>query len=218
VFSGLSMTIKPGQIVAIVGGNGSGKSSLLKMMNGLYNPVSGTIRIDGVDVRQFDALSLRRSITYVAQTADLFSGTLRENLTMAAPFASEDDIRRALMDAGAFEDVMDLPNGLETVLSGESAQLPPMLSYTLSLARAYLSLKRVVLIDELPYAVLASAAGAQYRAMLERMRGHSTVILVAHTADLIVLADVVVFLQQEQRPKLLKPQEAVHYLKELHYA
>ena len=209
--------MKPGQVVAVVGGNGSGKSSLLKLVNGLYHPVSGTIRLDGVDVRQFDALSLRRSITYVSQTADLFSGTLRENLTMAAPFASEDEIRRALMEAGAFEDVMALPGGLEAYIHPDANDLPPMLPYTLSLARAYLSMKHVVLFDELPYAVLASDAGAHYRAQIAALKGRHTVLMVAHTADLIALADTVILLQQEMRPRILPPQEAIHHLRELHY-
>jgi ABC-type bacteriocin/lantibiotic exporter with double-glycine peptidase domain len=218
VFSGLSLTIKPGEMIAVAGGNGSGKSSLLKLINGLYRPVAGTIRLDGVDMRQFDALSLRRSMTYVPQAADLFSGTLRENLTMASPLANEDDLRRALMEAGAFEDVMALPSGLETVVEPEKTELPPMLPYTLALARAYLTLKRIVLVDELPYAVLAGLAGDQYRLMLQRLKGKHTVIVAAHTADVIGLADKVVLLQQEQRPKVLSPDEAVHRLRELQNA
>lgn len=217
VFSGMSLMIKPGEVVAIVGGNGSGKSSLLKLMNGLYRPAAGAIRVDGVDVRQFDALSLRRSMTYVAQTADLFSGTLHENMTMAAPFASDDDIRQALMRAGAFEDVMDLPQGLETVIGTEAADLPPMLPYTLSLARAYLSLKKVVLFDELPYAVLASHAGMQFKKTIQQIRGTHTVLMVTHTADLIALADTVIYLQQEQRPRIMRPEEAVEQMREMVY-
>lgn len=217
VFSGLSVNVRPGEVIAVVGGNGSGKSSLLRLINGLYQPASGAVRIDGVDLRQFDALSLRRSISYVAQQADLFTGTLRENLTMAAPFVGEDDIRRALMEAGAFEDVMALPAGLETRITAEGVGLPPLLPYTLSLARAYLSLKRIVLFDELPYAVLAGQAGAHYRARLTAIRGKHTVVMVAHTADLIQLADRAILLQQEARPRMLKPQEAIQHLREVRY-
>ncbi len=215
VFSGLNLHVQPGKIIAVAGSNGSGKSSLLKLVNGLYRPVAGTIRVDGVDLRQFDALSLRRSITYVSQTADLFTGTLRENLTMAAPFANEDAVRTALIDAGAFEDVMTLSDGLETMVHADAIELPPMLPFTLNLARAYLTCKRVLLVDELPYAVLAGLAGERFRAKIASMRGTHTVLMVAHTADLIAMADQVVLFQQEQRPKLLPPQEAIKQLREI---
>lgn len=217
VFSGLNVSIKPGQFFVIAGGNGSGKSSLLKLLNGLYRPAAGTIRLDGVDLRQFDPLALRRSVTYVSQTADLFSGTVRENLTLAAPFVGEEAIRKALMDAGAFEAVMALPAGLETHIGSDGVELPPMLAYTLSLARAYLSLKKIVLLDELPYAILASDAGHHYRATVERLKGKHTIVAVSHTADLVELADGVIYLQQEQRPRLMAPGEAIHQLRELRH-
>ena len=200
VFTGLSLAVKPGEVVAIAGGNGSGKSSVLKLLNGMYAQAAGSIRLDGIDIRQIDPLSLRRGITYISQAPALFSATVRENLTLAAPFASDDDITRALDAADALDDVMQLPMGLSTMLGEQGQQLPPALACKLNLARAYVAPRPLILCDELPYAVLTSHAGTRFKAQLEALRGRHTILLVAHTSDLVRMADRAIYLQPNRRP------------------
>jgi ABC-type bacteriocin/lantibiotic exporter with double-glycine peptidase domain len=96
VFVGLDMDIKPGEIVAITGANGSGKSSLLKLINGLYRPQTGTITIDGVNIRQLEPIQLRSYIAYLPQIPGFFEGTIKENLLLVNPFASDEDLKEAL--------------------------------------------------------------------------------------------------------------------------
>ena len=92
VFSGLSFDLKPGQILAVTGGNGSGKSTILKLINGLYNPQVGAISIDGIDIRQLNPQELRRQISYMPQSPRVFRGTIAENLRMADPLADENGL------------------------------------------------------------------------------------------------------------------------------
>ncbi|PZP85543.1 MAG: hypothetical protein DI582_05595 [Azospirillum brasilense] len=207
VFAGLSLNVNPGEVVAIAGANGSGKSSVLKMLNGMYAQAAGSIRLDGIDIRQIDPLSLRRGITYIAQAPALFSATVRENLTMAAPFAATEDITRALEQADALEDVLQLPEGLDTMLGEQGHQVPLALACKLNLARAYIAPKPLILCDELPYALLTSHAGVLFREQIAKLRGTHTIILVAHTSDLVSMADKAVYLQPNRRPVVGTPRD-----------
>lgn len=209
VFSNLSLSVHSGEMIAIAGANGSGKSSLLKLINGMYRQAAGSVRLDGIDIRQLDPLALRRGVSYVAQSPIVFSGTVRENLIMAAPMATQEQIDRALQAAGVLEDVLQLPQGFDTMLGEQGVRLPQAMGYKLGLARAYLDLKPLILCDELPYALLATGGGAQFRHYIESLKGHHTIILVAHTSDLVRLADKAIFLQANRRPIVGKPQDVI---------
>lgn len=207
VFAGLSLSIAPGEIVAIAGANGSGKSSVLKLVNGMYKQAAGSIRLDGVDIRQLDPLGLRRGITYIPQSVALFAGTVRDQLTLADPLASDEQIQQALEKAEALAEVMALPEGLQTVVGTQGMQLPPLLAFKLSLARAYVALKPLILCDELPYALLNTSAGEAFKRQLMRLKGRHTILLVAHTSDLVQLADQAVYLRQNRRPVVGRPND-----------
>jgi ATP-binding cassette subfamily C protein LapB len=217
VFSGLSLRIRPGEMVAIAGANGSGKSSVLKLINGMYPQVAGSIRLDGLDIRQLDALSLRRGISYIPQSESIFSGTVRENLSLGAPFATDSDMLRALEQADAMEDVLNLPRGLDTVMGAQGVQVPQVLAFKLALARSYVNLKPLILCDELPYALLSTPAGELFRAQLQRLKGKFTIILVAHTSDLVRMADQAVFLQANHRPVVGRPADILPRMLEQSY-
>lgn len=209
VFSGLSIDIKPGQMVAVTGGNGAGKSTILKLINGLYRPQIGTVRIDGQDIRQLDAIELRQHIAYVPQSPHFFQGTIAENLRFAEPLASDDRLKTALHLVEAWEDISALPYGMETVIGGNHVSLPTMLAYRLNLARAYLKDTSLMLIDEQPYALLNSAAGASFRAALQSWKGERTIVMVTHREDYMKMADVSVLLRSGLSPLVGTPEKII---------
>ena len=190
--AGVSLEIKPGQIVAITGGNGSGKSTLLKLIAGLYQPQVGAITIDGVDIRQVDPLDLRQSLAYLPQQSDLFSGSIADNLRLASPGASDDDLRVAAAKAGLLAEIDALPEGFATMADDE---LPARLVRGIVLARSFLADSSVVLLDEPGIAVDADGQDLLIP-QLDAMRGRSTVIFVTHHPAHIVAADRVIVLRQ----------------------
>ncbi|CAO3410407.1 hypothetical protein [Azospirillum largimobile] len=188
---GVSFTVKPGQIVAIVGPDGAGKSSLLKVMLGLYAPQAGNVRIDGVDIRQMDPIDLRKSIGYVPQASTLFYGTIAQNLRFADQTADVSELRWALSLAGALDEVEALPRGLDTRIGdNQSLRLSPSLTQKICLARAYIRRPRILLLDE-PASRLDFEGDKALHAALSALRGHSTIFLVTHRPSHLTLADTV---------------------------
>lgn len=188
---GVSFTVKPGQIVAIVGPDGAGKSSLLKVMLGLYAPQAGNVRIDGVDIRQMDPIDLRKSVGYVPQASALFYGTIAQNLRFADQTADDSELRWALSLAGALDEVEALPRGLDTRIGdNQSLRLSPSLTQKICLARAYIRRPRILLLDE-PASRLDFDGDKALHAALSALRGHSTIFLVTHRPSHLTLADTV---------------------------
>ena len=140
---GVSIDIKPGEVIAITGPNGSGKSSLLKLVAGLYEAQSGSVLIDGIDVRQLEKDELRGAISAVPQACDLYHGTIAQNLRLSNPIASDEEIARAALDAGLMADIVNLPEGFETRLTDQlQRQLPWGVKQRIILARAYVKAPR----------------------------------------------------------------------------
>lgn len=189
----LSFEAPPGALVAVTGPSGAGKTSLLKLVKGLYAPEDGAVLLDGFDIRQLDAFELRRQIAYAPQVPAVFEGTVLENLRLANPLASHEDAERALATFDAWDVVAALPQGLDTPIAphGPSA-LSADLAGLLGLARALLHDGRIVLLDEPSNALLCGRSGAALRRWLVEGRGRRTVVLVTQRDDLIGLADVVV--------------------------
>jgi ATP-binding cassette subfamily B protein len=186
---GVAFTAQPGEIVAITGDNGSGKSTLIKMLLGLYQPQAGAILVDGVDIRQLDPTELRRLIGYAPQDTQFFRATLSQNLRLASPDASDDELIEALTQAGALEQVQALPGGLDyRVGDNASEQLPASLRQKLALARAYLTRAPILLLDE-PGTGLDNLGDARFMEMLDRLRGHTTVLFITHRPSHMRLAD-----------------------------
>lgn len=211
VFMGLNCDIEQGEIVAIYGGNGTGKSSILRLLLGLYAPAMGSIRLDGVDHRQFDPRSLRRQMHYLPQAPELLPGTIAENLRVHDPLADEYRLRQALLWADAWEMVEQLPAGMDTKL-GEKGHIPSAgLASRLCLARLYLSDRKVLLCDELSTAILNSSTGERFRRFVADCRGKRTVIFVTHREDWLALADVVIYLQPDARPVVTRPEHTPEF-------
>ncbi len=206
VFLGLNAEIEKGEVVAIYGGNGTGKSSILRLLLGLYAPAMGTVRFDGVDYRQFDPRSLRRQIGYFSQDPELIPGTISDNLRLHDPLAEEHKLRHALLWADILDAVKALPEGMETEIGGSFVPSSGFAA-RLALARIYLSQRPVILCDELSAQVLNSSTGSLFRKFLEECRGKRTVIFVTHRHDWLALADKVIWLRPDARPLVTTPQQ-----------
>ena len=201
VFNNLTFDARPGDFVIVTGENGSGKTTLLKLIKGLYKTTSGAVQIDGFDIRQLDAPDLRRQIAYIPQQADFFQGTIFENLRLGNPMASQEDIEKALQMADVWNEIAAMPAGLGTIIGRYGADaLPSSLATRLSLARAYLHSAPIMLIDELPNALLSSRAGKNLKDYLAHTKGKRTCIMISYREDFINLADTLVVLRRGETP------------------
>lgn len=208
VFAGLSFETEPGQLVALTGSSGAGKSTILKLANRLYTPQAGSIRIDGADIRQIDPAELRMQVSYFPEIPHFFTGTIRENFQVIDPLLTEDRLREALERARAWDGLAALPDGLDTVVGhGHTEALPTGLTYRLGLARGYISDSPVMLFDELPYSVLNSEAGDAFKDFLLDAKGRRTVMFVTHRDDYVRIADLVVMLSRDARHIVGTPKE-----------
>jgi ATP-binding cassette, subfamily C, bacterial LapB len=146
---GANFDLLPGEVLAVIGGNGSGKSTVLKLLLGMYIPQAGSIRIDNTDIRQLDPVELRQMIGYVPQTSEYFYGTIAQNLRLANPAATDDELCGAAKMANVLDDIEQLPKGFWTRMGDSSAgQLPTSFMQRISLARCYVKSPRIMLFDE----------------------------------------------------------------------
>ena len=189
VLWGVDFVVKPGEIIALAGDNGCGKSTIVKLLLALHRPQSGTILIDGHDIRQFDALELRRLIGYVPQVPQFFYGTIAQNLRLAKPSASDDDLRDAARDAFVLEEIESLPDGFETRIGdGKNIVLTGSIMQRLNIARCYLKDAPIVILDE-PGTSLDFESDKATMEAIRRMRGRKTVLLITHRPSHMRLAD-----------------------------
>jgi len=193
---GVSLEAKRGEMIAVVGYTGSGKSTLLKLIAGMYRPQAGALLLDGIDLRQLNAMELRRSIAYVPQELKMFHGTIAQNMRLNNCMASDEELHAAADKAGILDDILALPDGFNTRLGDKSMnRYPPGFTRSLSIARAFTSRAEVVLLDE-PGASLDSASDARFMRQLESLKGQHTVIMVSHRPSHIRLADRAVLLDE----------------------
>jgi ATP-binding cassette subfamily C protein/ATP-binding cassette subfamily C protein LapB len=190
----IDFTANPGEIVALVGDNGSGKTTITKLLLAMHRPQSGGVLIDGHDIRQFDSLELRRMIGYVPQIPQFFYGTIAQNLRLAKPSASDEDLRQAARDACVLEEIEALPDGFETRIGDGTNNRPSDSALQrLNLARCYLKDAPIIILDEPGTALDFEADQATMKA-IERMRGRKTVLLITHRPSHMRLADKLVVL------------------------
>lgn len=191
--SGVTLSIAAGELVVLVGSEGSGRSTLLKLLQNHYRPGSGRVLLDGADLRQYPPAQLRAAIGSVPARPQLFPGTLRENLLLGEPTASDTDLE-ALLHSLALEDLLLAP-GLDGMLRGDGAgDLLPDQVYGLCLARALISRPTILMLEH-PFTVLR---GAQRQALLEwlrEQRGAITSLVISEDAELMTMADRLVLLR-----------------------
>ncbi|MEV6198461.1 thiol reductant ABC exporter subunit CydD [Streptomyces sp. NPDC051771] len=186
-----SLTVEPGETVALVGPSGAGKSTLLDVVLGFTEPEEGSVRVGGVDLAELDPEAWRERIAWVPQRPYLFAGTIAENVRLARPGADDEEVRAALRDAGADAFVDALPEGAGTVLGEDGAGLSAGQRQRLALARAFLADRPLLLLDE-PTAALDGETEAGIVDAVRRLAAGRTVLLVVHRPALLAVADRVV--------------------------
>jgi ATP-binding cassette subfamily B protein len=194
VLDGLSVTFEGGKTTALVGPSGSGKSTLLNLVLRLYDPTEGRVLVDGLDVRQATLRSLRQNIAYVGQDTFLFSTSVMENIRLARPDASEDDIFEAAKVAHAHEFIEKLPQGYNTLIGENGTFLSGGQRQRLSIARAVLRRAPILLLDEATSA-LDSHSEVLVRDALERITKGVTTIVIAHRLSTVMNADCICYLE-----------------------
>lgn len=188
VLENINLTVKQGEKIGIIGRVGSGKTTLAKLILGLYQPTSGSILIDDIDSRQIDPADLRRSMGYVSQDPVLFYGSLKHNLTMGAPFATSEQVIEAAKLAGVDRFASKHPDGYDMLISERGESLSGGQRQAIAVARALLSNPSVLLLDE-PSSHLDNQSEMILRGHLKVACENRTVVLITHRMALLDLVD-----------------------------
>ncbi|MBR3371794.1 MAG: type I secretion system permease/ATPase [Rhodobacteraceae bacterium] len=191
----ISFTIKPGEKVAILGRIGSGKSTVARLMLGLYQPREGAVLVDGIDIRQIDPGDLRRNMGSVLQDIWLFSGTVRENIAIGAMRARDHDIIEAARIAGVEDFVKRHPSGYDMMLAERGEGLSGGQKQAITLARALLGRPPIMLMDE-PTSSMDVQNEAGVIARLKAEMADRTLVIVTHRTSLLDLVDRVIVIDQ----------------------
>jgi len=191
---GVNFRVMAGETVAIVGHTGSGKTSLTQMVPRLLDPTAGVVRVDGVDVREYDPAELRRQISIVPQETFLFSMTLRENIALGRPAASAEELARAVDVAGLTGDVAGFPAGLETMIGERGITLSGGQRQRAAIARAVLRDPRILILDD-SLSSVDTLTEARILAELGAVMKGRTTLLISHRVSTIRYADRIVVLE-----------------------
>ncbi len=192
---GLSFRVEVGERIGIVGASGSGKSTILKLLQRLYDPGEGAVRIGGIDARELDLQTLRAQMAVVSQDTHLFHGTVAENLAFGRPGASADDMRRAAESANADEFIRRLPQGYDTVIGERGVKLSGGQRQRIAIARALLRDAPILILDEALSAVDAENEWVIQEALNRLMQGRTTLIF-AHRLSSIIDCDRIMVMQE----------------------
>lgn len=195
VINHLSFSIRPGQAVALVGATGSGKSTVVRLLNRFHDVQQGSIRLDGIDVRQLTLTDLRSAIGIVFEETFLFHDSVADNIAFSRPNAGPDVIERAARLAGAHDFIMELPEGYQTILGERGYSLSGGQRQRIAIARAIVSDPRVLVLDDATSAVDPSKEHEIREAMATVMKGRTTIVI-AHRPGTIALADTVILLDE----------------------
>lgn len=194
VLHGLSFRAEPGQTVALVGSSGAGKSTIAQLLPRLYDTDGGAVRIGGVDVRDLSAASMRQTIGMVTQDGHLFHESVRANLLLARPGATEDDLWDALRRARLEDLVRSLPDGLDTVVGERGYRLSGGERQRMTIARLLLAQQRVVILDEATAHLDNTSEAAVQEALAEALEGR-TAIVIAHRLSTVRSADQILVVE-----------------------
>ena len=188
---GVSMRIEPGKITALVGLSGAGKSTIVNLLDKFYHPDCGSIRLDGVELRQWNTRWLREHVGLVLQKNHIFDGTIEENIRYGNPQATHDDVVRAARQAYLYDQVMQLSQGFDT----HALQLSGGQQQRVAIARMFIKNPPIIFLDE-PTASLDAIATEQIKASIDAIKRGRTVIIISHNIGQIIDADQIYVLEQ----------------------
>jgi ATP-binding cassette subfamily B protein len=209
----ISFKLEPGQTVAIVGQTGTGKTSLVKLVNRTYDVTSGQVLVDGMDVRDWQLEALRRKVSIIEQDIFLFSRTIAENIAFGCPGAEQAEIEEAAKAAQAHEFIMEFKDGYQTVIGERGVTLSGGQRQRLALARAFLTDPRILVLDDSTSAIDSATEDKIQRAIYAAAKGRTTLII-THRLSQIRWADLIIVLRQGRiaaigtHEKLLQTSEA----------
>ncbi len=201
VLKNINLEVKKGETLAIVGNSGGGKSTLVNLLPRFYDVNSGSITIDGTDIRDFSLLSLRKHIAVVFQDNFLFSGTIRENIVMGNYNATEEDLEQAIESAHLTEMLESLPDGLDTMLGERGTTLSGGQRQRVAIARAMVRKSPIVILDEATSA-LDNKSEAIVQKALDNLMKNKTVFVIAHRLSTIKNADRIAVINEGELVEL----------------
>lgn len=190
VLDDVSFEIKPGQMAALVGATGVGKTTLSQLISRFYDPVKGKVCLDGQDLRSITLESLRRNISIVLQDTFLFNGTIEENIAFAKPDATINDIESAARIARIYDDIMEMPEGFQTQVGERGVKLSGGQKQRIAIARAVLCQAPVLILDEATASVDVHTE-AKIQQAINEIAGSRTIVTIAHRLSTIRNADVI---------------------------
>ncbi|WP_328389541.1 ABC transporter ATP-binding protein [Nocardia sp. NBC_00416] len=194
VLHGVSLRAEPGQLIALVGSSGAGKSTIAQLVSRLYDVDSGAVRLNGADIRELTTTSIQETVGLVTQDGHLFHDTIRANLLLAAPHAAEEQLWDALERARLSELVAGLPDGLETVVGERGYRLSGGERQRLTIARLLLKQPRVVILDEATASLDSTSEAAVQAALTEALQGR-TALVIAHRLSTVRAADQILVVE-----------------------
>ncbi|MBW8309494.1 MAG: ATP-binding cassette domain-containing protein [Candidatus Paracaedibacteraceae bacterium] len=193
---GVHMEAKPGEIIAIIGQNASGKSTFVRLLMQLQQPLSGEIKLDGVNINTLDPMTYRKLIGYAPSVPQFFVGTIAQNMRLAQPEATDKEILQAFEQIGLMEEIQKLPHGIHTGLSEQYQQTYSAgFLQKLNLARALIRDSNILIFDE-PAGNIDFKSDAIFKNTIQNLKGKKTVIIVTHRPSIINLADRILVLNQ----------------------
>ncbi|HOJ77956.1 MAG TPA: ABC transporter ATP-binding protein [Bacillota bacterium] len=195
VLKEVSFTAKQGEMVALVGPTGVGKTTVISLIARFYDPVFGSILLDGIDLKKLSLTSLRNQISIVLQDVFLFNGTVAENIAYGSKEASQEDIIRAAMIARAHDFIVELPEGYDTVIGERGVKLSGGQKQRLSIARAVLRDTPILILDEATAAVDVETE-AKIQQAIQELAGSRTIIVIAHRLSTVKRADKILVLKE----------------------
>jgi ATP-binding cassette subfamily B protein len=190
-----ALAVEPGEVVALVGPSGAGKTTVFQLLLRFYDPLQGRVLVDGVDARTADPRELRRRIAVVSQEPVIFAASVLENVRYGRPDAGAEDVRRALEAAFALDFVERLPEGVDTQLGERGVKLSGGQRQRIAIARAILADRAILLLDEATSALDAESEKAVQRALERLMRGRTTLVI-AHRLATVKSSDRIVVIDQ----------------------
>ena len=206
VLDNINLHIRPGESFAVVGPSGGGKTTLCQLLPRFYDVCSGSITIDGTDIRSVTQASLRRNIGLIQQDVFMFAGTIRENIRYGRPDATDEEIVQAAIRAEIHSEIMDMPDGYDTYIGERGVMLSGGQKQRISIARVFLKNPQILILDEATSA-LDTVTERRIQASLDKLAQGRTTIIIAHRLSTVSNADVIAVVEGEHIIEMGPPKE-----------